>query len=131
MTKWNIDKGKKVTGGVIHQYRKKRRFQKGSIPLLTELGKEKKFVKRCRGGVKKLKLVKAEFVNVTDSKNKTKKTKILDVLENPASPNYVRRGILTKGTVVKTEIGKVRITSRPSQIGVVSGVIVNESKGKS
>ncbi|RLF33016.1 MAG: 30S ribosomal protein S8e, partial [Thermoplasmata archaeon] len=64
MTKWNIDRGKKVTGGAIHQYRKKRKFQKGSIPLLTELGKEKKFVKRCRGGINKLKLVKSEFINV-------------------------------------------------------------------
>ncbi|MBL7169894.1 MAG: 30S ribosomal protein S8e [Candidatus Aenigmarchaeota archaeon] len=125
MTKWHIDTGKKVTGGRIHQYRKKKKFQRGSIPLLTEVGKEKKFVKRSKGGAKKVKLAATEFVNATDSKsNKTKKVKILDVLENPASPNYVRRGILTKGTVVKTEFGKVRITSRPSQVGVVSGVIV-------
>ena len=126
MTQWHIDRGKKVTGGVIHPYRKKKRFQRGSISLLTEVGKESKFVKRCKGGVKKVKLSKTEFVNVTDSKNKTKKVKILDVLENPASPNYVRRGILTKGTVVKTELGKIRITSRPSQDGMVNGCIVEE-----
>lgn len=124
MTTWHIDRGKKVTGGTINQYRKKKRFQKGSIPLLTELGEEKKFIKRCKGGIKKVKLVKTEFVVVTDSKNNAKKTKILDVLENPAGPNYVRRGILTKGTVVKTDLGKVRITSRPSQDGMVSGVVV-------
>lgn len=126
MSKWNIDIGKKITGGRIHQYRKKRRFQIGSMPLLTELGEEKKVVGKCRGGLKKLKVVKSQFINVTDSKNKTRKIKILDVLENLASPNYVRRGIITKGTVVKTDIGRVRVTSRPSQDGVVNGVIVEE-----
>ena len=125
MTKWHIDKGKKVTGGVVHQYRKKKRFQRGSISLLTVVGKDKKFVKRGKGGVKKLKLANAEFVNVSDGK-KTKKVKIMGVLENPASPNYVRRGIITKGTIVKTDIGKVRITSRPSQNGVVSGIVVEK-----
>ncbi len=125
MTKWHIDKGKKVTGGRIHQYRKKKRFQRGSIPLLTEVGEEKKHIKRTRGGNKKVKLAKTQFVNVSDEK-KSKKVKILDVVENPASPNYVRRNILTKGTVVKTDMGKVRITSRPSQDGVVNGIIVEK-----
>ncbi|NCO96578.1 MAG: 30S ribosomal protein S8e [Candidatus Aenigmarchaeota archaeon CG_4_10_14_0_8_um_filter_37_24] len=116
--------GKKITGGVIHQYRKKRKFQSGSIPLLTELGKEKKFIISCRGGIKKIKVAKAEFINVIDSKNKAKKVKILGVIDNPASPNYVRRGIITRGAIVKTDLGNVKITSRPSQDGVVNGVIV-------
>jgi small subunit ribosomal protein S8e len=127
MSKWHRDTGKKITGGRIHPYRKKKKFQRGSTPLLTELGeKENKFIKRCRGGTQKINLVKTEFINVTDEKNKTKKVKIQDVLENPASPNYVRRGILTKGTVVKTELGKVRITSRPSQTGLVNGIVIKE-----
>ncbi|MBD3155953.1 MAG: 30S ribosomal protein S8e [Candidatus Aenigmarchaeota archaeon] len=123
MTKWHIDKGKKVTGGRIHQYRKKKRFQRGSIPLLPEVGEEKKLIRRTRGGNEKVKIVKAQFVNVSD-KGKTKRVKILDVLENPASPNYVRRNIITKGTVIKTELGEVRITSRPSQKGIVSGTLL-------
>ncbi len=133
MTQWHIDSGKKVTGGVINQYRKKRRFQRGSIPLLTQLGEERKFVKRCKGGVKKVKVARIDFVNIADTQSKKfkSKVKILDVLENPASPHYVRRGIITKGTIVKTELGRVKITSRPSQDGVVNGIIVEEAKNKS
>ncbi|MEM5793126.1 MAG: 30S ribosomal protein S8e [Candidatus Aenigmatarchaeota archaeon] len=126
MTKWNIDRGKKPTGGRIKLNRKKRRYQKGSIPLLTEIGKDKKIKKRCRGGIEKIKLVSTQFVNIADTKNKKykSKVKIIDVVENPASPHYVRRGIITKGAIVMTEIGKVKITSRPSQDGVVNGIVV-------
>jgi small subunit ribosomal protein S8e len=127
MTKWHIDRGKKVTGGRIHAHRKKKRFQRGSIPILPEVGEEKKLIRRTRGGNEKVKIVKAQFVNVSDN-GKTKRVKILDVLENPASPNYVRRNIITKGTLVKTELGKVRITSRPSQQGVVNGTLLEKSK---
>lgn len=127
MTVWHKDFGKKVTGGRITKNRKKRIFEKGSLPLNTELGKEKKFLKRIKGGGTKIKLVSGEFINVVDLKGKTKKTKILDVLENLASPNYVRRGIITKGTIVKTELGKVKVTSRPSQDGVLNGVLMQKS----
>ena len=129
MTKWNIDTGKKVTGGVIHLHRKKRRFQRVSLPLLTEIGKEKKRVERVRGGLKKVRLVKAEFVNVVNPKtNRTQKIKILDVVEHPDNPHFTRRSIITKGCIVKTELGPVRISSRPSQQGVVNGTIVEEKK---
>lgn len=129
MTKWNIDTGKKVTGGVIHLHRKKRRFQRGSLPLLTEIGKEKKRVERVRGGLKKVRYVKAEFVNVVDPKsNKTQKIKILDVVEHPDNPHFTRRSIITKGCVVKTELGLVRILSRPSQHGVVNGIVLEREK---
>jgi len=127
LTKWNIDKGKKVSGGRIHQYRKKRRFQRMSLPLLTEIGKEKTVLKRGRGNTVKTKSVKIEFVNVNDLKTKKrKKVKILDIVSNPANPHYVRRGIVTKGCVVKTDIGNVKITSRPSQVGIASGFVVQE-----
>lgn len=129
MTKWNIDTGKKVTGGVIHRHRKKKKFQRVSLPLLTKLGKEKKSIKRKRGGITKIKVSHTEFVNVIDPKtNKTKKVKILDLIKNDADLHYVRRGIITKGTVVKTELGNAKIVSRPSQHGVVNAIIIEENK---
>ena len=68
----------------------------------------------------------ADIVNVSDAKTKkTFKVKITGILENPASSNLVRRNILTKGTVVQTEKGKARITSRPGQEGTVSGVLLS------
>lgn len=129
MVKWNIDKGKKVTGGVIHKHRKKRRFQRGSLPLHTKVGKESKSVKRKRGGIKKIKLTTTEFANVIDPKtNKAKKVKILDVLKNEADPHLVRSRILTKGATIKTELGEAKIVSRPSQDGVVNAIIIEKKE---
>lgn len=127
MTKWHIDRGKKVTGGRVHLHRKKRRFERGSLPLLTEIGEEKRRIEEGRGGTKKVRVVKSKFVNVVDSKtNKIKKFEILDVVSNPSNPHYVRRRIITKGSVVKIDGGLVKITSRPSQDGVVNGIVVEE-----
>lgn len=131
MTKWHIDKGKKVTGGRIISHRKKRKFQRGSLPLLTRVGKEKKTKKRVRGGMNKVKLSHAEFANVIDPKtNKARRVEILDVLKNEANPQYVRRRIITKGTIINTELGEAKVLSRPSQQGVVNALIVEE-KSKS
>ena len=52
------------------------------------------------------------------------KPEILTVLENSANTHFVRRNIVTKGAVVETEIGKVKITSRPGQKGIVNGVLI-------
>jgi len=127
MSKWHIDRGKKLTGGTIHSHRKKRRFQRGSLPLHTKVGKEVKRIDRKRGGVKKLKLVSTEFANVIDPKtNKAKKVKILDVIKNEADPHLVRSEIITKGAIIKTELGEAKIISRPSQDGVVNAIIIEE-----
>lgn len=129
MTKWHIDRGKKTTGGKIHLYRKKKKFQRGSIALHTEMGKEKKIKIRTRGSNKKIKLVNAEFANVFDPKTKkTQKIKILTVLENPANPQYVRQNIINKDTIIKTELGKARVVSRPSQHGVVNAILIKEKE---
>ena len=54
----------------------------------------------------------------TDQKTgKAKKATIKTVTENPANIHYVRRNILTKGAVVDTDLGQVRVTSRPGQSG--------------
>ena len=129
MSVWHGEKGRTPTGGKIVVARKKRKYELGSLPLLTKIGKEKKIGKKTKGGGNKVKAVSVEFVNVFDKKNKSvKKVKILHILENPANPNYVRRGILTKGTVVNTELGKAKITSRPSQDGIANGILVEAGK---
>ena len=56
----------------------------------------------------------------------TVKTKILEVVHNPSNVDYDRRGVLTKGAVVKTELGEVRISSRPSR-GIISGILIEKS----
>ncbi len=121
MTKWHIDLGRRITGGKITAHRKKRRYEEGSLPMHTKLGKEDKKIVRTLGGNRKIKAKSVEFVNVS-SKSGMKKVKIQDIIETPSDKQLARRGILTKGTIVKTELGLAKITSRPSQDGVMNAV---------
>lgn len=63
-------------------------------------------------------------MNVADKQGKSQKTEIVNVVENPANANLVRRNVITKGCVVETKLGRARVTSRPGQEGVVNGVLV-------
>jgi len=129
MAVWHGESGRKPTGGLIQQHRKKRKYELGSLPTHPKMGKEKKKIVRTKGGNKKVRLQSIEFANVLDaSKTFTKKVKILDVLENPANPQWIRSKIITKGTIIKTELGNAKVTSRPTQHGVVNAVIIEEKK---
>jgi len=126
---WHGERGRKPTGGLIQPHRKKRKFELGSLPTRPKIGKEKRKVVRTKGGGKKVRLQAIEFANVLDaSKTFSKKVKILDVVENPANPQWVRSKTITKGTIIKTELGNARVTSRPSQHGVVNAVILEKEK---
>ncbi|MFC1733241.1 30S ribosomal protein S8e [candidate division KSB1 bacterium] len=106
-------------------YRKKRLFEKGSRPALTKLDETRVKVVRTKGGGSKSRLLKHNIANVLDKKtNKWTKTKILTILKSPANRNYVRRNIMTKGTIIETEKGKAMITSRPGQEGSINAVLV-------
>ncbi len=123
MVMWHGEKGRKPTGGVIHLARKKRKFELGSLSTLTKIGQEKKKIVRTRGGQLKVRAFNVEFANVLDPATKSvKKVKIVDVIENKANPQLVRSKIITKGAVIKTEIGNARVTSRPGQDGVVNAI---------
>ncbi len=127
MSIWHGEKGRKLTGGVIHLHRKKRKYELGSLPLHTKIAKEKKMIKRTKGGDFKIKSFSVEFANVLDKKtNVTRKVKILDVIEHPDNPLLTRGKIITKGCTIKTEIGNAKVTSRPSQHGIVNALIVEE-----
>jgi len=116
---------RKVSGGLYQSARGKRKHELGRTPVLTKLGERKLKMQRVRGGNVKVKLLKEEYANVSDPKAKTvKKVKITGVLENPANPHYVRRNIITKGTIINTEMGKARVTSRPGQEGVINAVLI-------
>ncbi len=77
-----------------------------------------------RSKIKKFKLVSDEYVNVSDpSTGLTEKLKIVDVVRNPANVDYNRRGVITRGVIVRTEKGLVKIVSRPGQDGVLNAVV--------
>ena len=120
---------KKPTGGKKRPHQKvKRKYWMGRFPTFTRLDNiEQRKIIRVRGGNQKVRLKRATYANVADPSTRTvKKVKILRVLETPANPQYVRSGIITKGTIIETELGKAVVTSRPGQDGVVNAVLVEK-----
>ena len=116
---------RKYTGKKYKHFNKKRKRDLERQPLHTVIGEEKKKKQRIMGGNEKLKLFATSFVNVTDpNTNKTAKSKIVHFESNAASQDLNRRHVLTKGAIVETELGKVKITSRPGQHGVINGVLI-------
>ncbi len=120
---------RKITGGRRKPHRKRRKYELHREPTQTKLGEEKRKIIRTKGGGEKVRAVQVMYANVTDKKNNvTKKVKILNVIENPSNREYSKRGIITKGTIILTEIGKAIVTSRPGQDGVVNAVLIEDKK---
>ncbi len=118
---------RKPTGGRLVPHRKKRRFELGRTAAETRIGERRLRKIRVRGGNVKLRLLASDMANVADPSGGTAKlVKILAVRNNPASRDFTRRNILTKGALIETEIGLARVTSRPGQDGVVNAVRVEE-----
>ena len=63
------------------------------------------------------------MINVVLKDGKMKKVAIKRVVES-YNTEYIRMNIITKGAVVETEVGKVKVTNRVGQDGVVNGVLV-------
>ena len=122
---WHGDQHKrKASGGRKRRYRMKRKFERGSFPAETKLGKAKRKVSRKHGGNEKVRLLAVKHANVSDASGKTTKVEILRVVKNPANVDYDRRGVITKGTIIETPLGTARVTSRPGQDGIVNAILV-------
>jgi len=129
MVKWHLRSRRTLTGSRLRKLRKKKKYERGSEFLETRIGKRKVKTKKTKGGGLKLKLLSVEKINVADPETKkVKRVKILSVEKNPANPHFVRRNILTKGAVVKTEIGSAKVTSKPGQDGIVNAVLLKGEK---
>ncbi len=121
---------RKITGGRKRPHRKPRKYEMGSYPTDTKLSdKEVRKNERVFGGNIKVRLKYAMYANVVDPETKTcKKVRILQVLEVPSRPELARRGIIHKGAIILTEIGKAKVTSRPGQDGVINAILIKEGK---
>ena len=115
-------KGKKISGGKYIQRRKKRLDELAGQKKIVKLGEDKRRSKRTRGGNAKTYLLKTKFVNINVKKDK--KVEIKNVLETPSNRFLARQNIITKGTIVETELGKVKITNRPTQEGILNGILI-------
>jgi len=129
LPQWHGDLHKrKKTGGKKKAYRGKRAYEMGGNPVETKIGEKRLKIERCRGGNIKVKVLSCNSANVTDPKTgKSQKAKIKKVIKNPANRDYERRGILTKGAIIETELGLAKVTSRPGQNGVVNAVLIEKS----
>lgn len=114
------------TGAIYHSHKKKKKYEMGREILRTKIDeKQKKKIVKCRGNVKKVRLMTVNLANVFDPKTKKSfKTEVKNVMENPADSHFVRRNIITKGAIIETGKGKARVTSRPSQDGTVNAVLI-------
>jgi small subunit ribosomal protein S8e len=122
---WQGESVRKVTGGRRRPAQKKRRAEIGRAPADTHIGEDRRRIIRTFGGNNLVVALRASYANVTNPRNgETKKVKIETVEKNTANPNYVRRNLLTKGAVIKTELGSARITSRPGQNGVINALLL-------
>jgi small subunit ribosomal protein S8e len=121
--------GKKASGGKYVQSRKKKLFEMPGQKRTVTLGAEKGKSKRIRGNkTMKFFLLKAKFVNVSAEKEgKSRRVEIRNVLETPSNRFLARQNIITKGSIVQTDMGKVRITNRPSQEKMANGMLVEGS----
>lgn len=127
MALWQGKSKRKPTGGRLVQNRKKRRYEIGREPLLTNLGEESLRQYRTMGGNTKVKMLSAAYANVVDPKtNQVKRVRIAKVTGNSANPNYVQRNIMNRGATIQTDMGLARITSRPGQDGTVNAVLLTE-----
>lgn len=125
--RWQGQSRRKLTGGKNTVSRGKRKYEIGREFSETKIGPEKKKNIHTRGGNIKLRLLSQEYINVTNKRNgKTIKAKVTTVKDNSANKHYVRRNIMTKGSVVSTSIGIAKITSRPGQDGIINSVLIEE-----
>ncbi|MFA6022963.1 MAG: 30S ribosomal protein S8e [Candidatus Pacearchaeota archaeon] len=117
--------GRKISGGKYKKQRKKKKYELGADKRVVKLKETKQKVLRTIGGNKKTVLLTADVINLIDPKTKkSKKVKIKNVIETPSNRFLARQNILTKGAIIDTEAGKARITNRPSQEGMVQGILI-------
>ncbi len=125
MAIWQGRSTRKPSGGRLRLGRKKRKYEIGGEATLPMIGEDKNKKVRSRGGNAKMKVTSVHTANVTDPKTgKVTKSNVVTVVENPANPHFVQRNIVTKGAIIRTDLGKARVTSRPGQDGVVNAMLI-------
>ena len=129
MAKWHGISRRKPSGGRLKRpsrYRGKRKTEISSENQFAFVGdKDARKLYRKTAGSQTVRVLSIKSINVNKPKEgKTVRAKITNVVRNDADTNYVRRNIVTKGAIVETNIGQVRVTSRPGMHGVVSGILL-------
>tara|TARA_Y100000310_G_scaffold314203_1_gene363351 strand:- start:748 stop:1116 length:369 start_codon:yes stop_codon:yes gene_type:complete len=121
-------KGRKISGGKYKKFKKKKKYELEGIERKVKLSdKTKQKLKKGLGKTTKKVLLLADSANVLNPETKkSQKTKIKNVLETPSNRFLARQNILVKSAIIETELGKAKITNRPSQEGMVQAVLIKE-----
>jgi len=117
-------KGRKISGGKYKKARKKKLYEMPGQSRVVKLGPEKRKQIRTMGGKLKIVLLSSDNANIIGKDGKCKIAKIKNVLETPANKFLARTNVLMKGAIIETELGKARITNRPSQEGQVNAILI-------
>ena len=88
------------------------------------IGEPKRKIYRKTGGNTLVRVLSDNRCTINGKDGKSTIANITNVIQNDANSNYIRRNILTKGAVVETDKGQVKITSRPGHDGVLNGVVL-------
>ncbi|MFX0044942.1 MAG: 30S ribosomal protein S8e [Candidatus Hermodarchaeota archaeon] len=122
---WHRRSTRTDSGARLKRFRGKRKHELGRTPTETVMGETKRKKIVSKGNNRKAPALRATMVNVTDpKKNQTFRVEIQDVETNPASMDYQRRKVITRGTIIKTAKGNAMVTSRPGQDGILNAVLV-------
>ena len=125
MAQWQGRSRRKPSGGRYRPQRKKRKFEIGREQQYASIGTQRLKLYRTKGRNQKVRILAAEWANVTDTATgQTKKVKIATVKDNPSDPHFVTRNIVTRSAIIQTELGLARVTSKPGQHGVINAVLV-------
>ena len=122
-----MKQGRKISGGKYHKQRKKKKHEKQTQRNFVKIGETKAKKISIRGGNEKIVLLKANTCNVIIN-GKAKKATIKNVLETPSNRFLARQNILEKNSLIETDLGKARITNRPSQEAIVQAVLVEDKE---
>ena len=114
----------KITGGRRYPLRTRRKYEIDRYSVEAIPGSHITVTRKVRGDNRKTALKTTDFVNLAAPGEKVKKVKILKVLKNPASSDYERRGVISKGAILETEGGQCKVVSRPGQDGAVNAVLI-------
>jgi small subunit ribosomal protein S8e len=116
--------GRKASGGRYKKVKKRKLTGRQNQTRIVKIGDTKTKLLNGRGKTTKLVSFLGNVANVI-VKGKAKKSAIKNVLETPSNTFLARQNILVKGAIIETELGKARITNRPSQEGNIQAVLVD------
>jgi small subunit ribosomal protein S8e len=123
--RWQGKMGRKPSGGKLILAKGKRKYEIGREQSDTTIAPVRTKKIETLGGNQKMRMLRGNMAIVADPKTgKSKTVKIETVKDNKANLHYMRRNILTKGAVIKTELGDAKITNRPGQDGVINAILL-------